>query len=334
MFFADNDSRKWGNRIAGLEVYPPDHIKEVENDVVVICVNETIYSDISQQLIDDLEIPVNKIRHWTYWMRIDFLNYYHENMDKAGKEGQDIIKYVERRDRLVPFNYSYTEKYKEGITCFYDEQCGMFYGYYKNHRVYLNKSFRTRRQSEEYIKSLLIEQDIQSPHRYLSDDFNVDGECVLDAGVAEGNFALEVIEKVAKVILVEADPLWNEALMKTFEPWKDKIVIINKYLSDADGDNTITIDALANSYPIDFVKLDIEGAEVNAIKGGMGYLSEIKKIKMAVCTYHNIDDEIRLREILEPMGFDAISTKGYMVFLDNTNQPPRLVRGVLRLTKK
>lgn len=54
---------------------------------------------------------------------------------------------------------------------------------------------------EEYYRGISIEQDICSPHRYFTDDFSVPNNAVvIDAGVAEGNFSLSIIEHVKKYI--------------------------------------------------------------------------------------------------------------------------------------
>ena len=54
---------------------------------------------------------------------------------------------------------------------------------------------------------------------------------LLDVGAAEGFFALSVIEHVKEIILFECDVEWIKALEATFKPWKDKVFIINKYVS-------------------------------------------------------------------------------------------------------
>ncbi len=60
--------------------------------------------------------------------------------------------------------------------------------------------FFKRSWSEEkirkYFNELLIEQDIRSPHLYLTNDFNTTEETTIaDVGVAEGNSSLSVVEK-------------------------------------------------------------------------------------------------------------------------------------------
>jgi len=75
------------------------------------------------------------------------------------------------------------------------------------------------------FRSINKEQDNQSPHLYLTAEFQVDiNSIVVDAGVAEGNFALSVVEKAKILYLIECDTEWMEALRLTFAPWKEKVV--------------------------------------------------------------------------------------------------------------
>src|SRR5205085_2663461 len=108
-------------------------------------------------------------------------------------------------------------------------------------RLYFKRSW-TKDDVRSSYNALLIEQDEQSPHRYLTKQFNLEnGSVVVDIGTAEGNFALSVIEKVSLIYLFEADEQWAEALHATFDPWKDKVRIINKYVSDHESENSVSL---------------------------------------------------------------------------------------------
>lgn len=328
MNLSDNDKAKWGKSIDNVSIIPPTDICNQEFDAIVICVGDIYYEEVYHQLCNDLRIPVEKIRHWTYWMRKELLDFYHSR-ELCDDNAIKVIDNIEKNDKLGAFNYDFVELHSRA-ECHFDDSCGMYYGLYQGKRLYLNRNYKTKRQAEHYIKYLNIEQDEKSPHRYFDENFTFDGGIVLDAGAAEGNFTLEIIEKVEKAILVEADSDWNEALLKTFEPWKEKIIIINKYLSDMDDSSHVSINSLTKEHNIKFVKMDIEGAEVDALKGGNDFFNRVDCLKMVVCAYHNNDDEVKIRNILQPYSFVMKNTKGYMVFVDNLRQEPRLVHGILR----
>jgi FkbM family methyltransferase len=59
---------------------------------------------------------------------------------------------------------------------------------------------------------------------------------------------------------------------------------------------TVTIDSSINS-KIDFIKLDIEGAEIQAIKGAQRVIHNFKP-KLAVCVYHNQKDFIEIPSLI------------------------------------
>jgi len=50
-------------------------------------------------------------------------------------------------------------------------------------------------------------------------------------------------------------------------PWKEKVVIVNKFISNTTEDNHITLDDFLAGNKIDFIKADIEGAERKLLKG-------------------------------------------------------------------
>jgi hypothetical protein len=170
----------------------------------------------------------------------------------------------------------------------------------------------------------LREQDPLSPHLYLTADFNPEeGSVIVDAGVAEGNFALSVVEKAGKLYLVECDPGWMEALRLTFEPWKEKVVFIEKFMSDLPGERTTTIDELLGVEENEnfFIKLDIEGYERKALSGMNRLMARGKHVRMDICTYHNHDDFSLLKSTLENYGFVCRPTEGYVLFFHKGDEP-------------
>lgn len=114
-----------------------------------------------------------------------------------------------------------------------------------------------------------IEQHPISTHRYLINDFTVDeNSIIVDCGVAEGNFGLSIVEKCKKFYLFEPEEQWMEPLKATFALWKDKVVIVQKYLSDTTDEINTTLDDYFSDkeYP-NFLKLDVEGYEERLLLG-------------------------------------------------------------------
>lgn len=155
----------------------------------------------------------------------------------------------------------------------------------------------------------------KQPHQYQTESFKINrGDVLVDVGCAEAILTLDNIDKISKAYLFEGDPKWLPALKATFQKYSDKVIIIGKYVTDADTEETITLrTALARETGKSlFVKLDIEGAEVDVLKGSKEFLSNNHNIKLACCTYHRHDDERNVISLVKEMGFEYELSDGYM----------------------
>ena len=165
------------------------------------------------------------------------------------------------------------------------------------------------------MNELRNEQNEYSPHRYISHYVKVEeGDVVFDVGAAEGNFSLEIIDMVSHVYLFEYDDMWIEALNRTFAPYRDKVTIIKKLISDIDSENAITIDTVVNEYKIDginLLKMDVEGYERNVLKGASNSIDSKLIKKLYVCIYHLPDDEMVITNCLKDE-YNVELSEGYM----------------------
>jgi hypothetical protein len=261
-------------------------------------------------------------------------------LGKAGGELGEVARYIKKHGIMV-FPYPYRTKYKsEDIEVFTDDECGLLYLLHEGRRLYFRRG-TTVNGAQNYYSGLLMEQDEQSPHLYVHDNFGMDeGSVLLDIGSAEGNFALSNIEKLSKLFIFEASPEWIEPLEHTFAPWRDKVEIINKFVSDSDSADTVTIDTIVASYGLSapvFVKMDVEGAEKDVIKGAEKTFAEYPApIKAVVCTYHRAGDYELLSGMMTQRGFDVETSPGYMLFIYDPNgvkEYPYFRRGVIYCTK-
>ena len=255
-------------------------------------------------------------------------------------EIRKVLSYVKRMRRVKTFNDPFADPY-EDYSCEIkkDKGSGMFFADYGGRPMYFSRDYFTEKSCLQYMRGILAEQDTHSPHRYLSDDFNVDeGSVVLDVGVAEGNFSLDVVDRVSKLILVESNQNWVEALKKTFgkEIADGKVEIVPKMLGGGKNDQKHTsIDALYRKYGrLDFIKMDIEGGEEEALNGAKIWMQECTSAKLAVCAYHKPESFQEITKMLEGL-FQMSHTKGYMYFNPIVKkQPPYLRRGMVRAVRK
>jgi hypothetical protein len=232
------------------------------------------------------------------------------------------------------FPYDFIDKYScTNIKVFKDVDKDLFYVIHRGKRLYFKRSMKTELQVQITYFCLLVEQDEQSPHRYLDNDFTIDqNSIVLDVGAAEGVMGLDNIEKISKLYIFEVDNEWIEALNATFEPWKEKVFVVNKYVSDNDDNENITLDHFFGEDKIDFIKIDVEGAEMSIFEGSTQILSR-DSIKIAVCTYHRQEDAEKIEKVLLKNRFICSFTPNFMLFIFEDLKPPYFRRGLLRAKK-
>lgn len=242
----------------------------------------------------------------------EYWEYKHRN-ELEDPEIRDVIEHIGKTKKIQIYNYDFADEYVTmPVEVSLDETCGMFYVPYRNRRMYFPKGWQEA-DVVHYYKWIMMEQDQRSPHCYDHEGYGVlPGDVVVDAGVAEGNFALSVVDKAQKLYLIEADERWIEALEKTFASDMDKVQIIRGFLSDETLGDNVCLDQLFIEQPINYVKMDIEGYEKQALKGAKRVMGEAKNLRCAVCTYHFYEDEGLIRKQLQDYGFETEVSGGYM----------------------
>lgn len=275
-----------------------------------------------------------------YFWKVLIRNMQSRYGESGEKEIQEILRNIQEQGFVDAYNQDFVRKHLERIRTRqdetqYDSRAGMHYARWNGKNMYYPKG-RSREEVARELNFVHIEQDPLSPHRYLEGAFEVrEGDIVVDAGVAEGNFALDAVEKAKKIYLVECEHSWAEALRKTFEPWKEKVVIVEKMLGDTDDGEHVTIDGLVEEGYVNFIKMDVEGAEIPALKGASKVLANSADIRCAICSYHRKNAEKEIRTMLERQGFYTSTTNGYMFFSDDMDSwiDGELRHGIVRAVK-
>ncbi len=248
---------------------------------------------------------------------------------------REVLRYLKDHEVRI-FPYSFHDNYSPGkVDVFYDHERGMRYVMQEGKRLYFKKRWSVNRIKKAW-SDLLREQDINSPHRYLTESFKAGkGDVIADIGAAEGNFSLSVIDNVKKVYLFEYDPEWIEALRATFAEWADKVVIIDKFVSDVNDNSHVRFDTFfENNSDINFLKIDVDGAESVVLKSCDNLFSGGDQLKIALCTYHKNNDEEDFALLLGKNGFTVEPSGGYMInYYDKKIKAPYLRRGLIRATR-
>jgi hypothetical protein len=312
--FVDNNPEKWGTIFYDMEVKSPDIIMELEFSAVIVCANQKNYEKIREQLIKGMKVAGEKVIRADSKALEDKLvcTIKEKYRDSEDAEINNILKKWETTGFNI-FGAVQLDMDKCNYVKFDDENWP--YILFENKRMYFPKDYPfSIVDGHKVVRNILAEQAEDSPHLYIKEGCNIkDGSIIVDAGTCEGNFALRYIEKAKKVYLVENDPKWMEALKRTFNPYKEKVVFCQKFLSRYDTSDSITLDTLVEE-KIDYLKMDIEGAEVDALLGGRNILTG-SKAYCSICSYHRYRDEEYISFLLNNYGYEISKSSGYMFFV-------------------
>lgn len=331
--YVDNDFRKWNSQYRGKMVFPPAMTAELDYEKIIICVLD--FQSIYEQLTEEFHIEKERI--------LTFAEACETVKEKLGEklisryensENQDIKKTITYYKKNGFNVYGYYDCQDQDYRVFYDTD-QFPYVMFEGKRMYFPKECTFAcKNGEYYVQNILMEQQPGSPHLYLRDNEVIEkNSIIVDAGVCEGNFALRYVEEAKKIYLIESNPMWMEALHRTFEKYRDKVIFCNKFLGRYDNENTVTLDKLVDE-KIDFLKMDIEGAEVDALLGGREVLGR-SRARCSVCSYHRQNDEKYIQYILKSYGYTTSTSEGYMFFMydDDIFDSLDFRRGIVYATK-
>lgn len=283
-------------------------------DELSMCIGEG-ETDRSKVLLftDALILCVDMISEAVYTLADgDYWRYKH-GKDAGNPEVAAIIEYIDREHKINLISYDFVKEY-DGlpVTVCVDDGCGMHYVPYKGRKMFFPRGWDEEKITG-YYRSVVMEQDERSPHCYANEAFGVKaGDVVVDAGAAEGIFALDCIDVASKLYLIEADKAWMEALEQTFRDDKEKVRLIYGFLDSYHAGSHVSIDGLFEQEEINYIKMDIEGAEKAALAGAEKTLARSNNLRCAICAYHCREDEESIQGTLSAHGFDTKTSKGYM----------------------
>ncbi len=228
-----------------------------------------------------------------------------------------ILKYL-NNNNLDYYNYEFTKNYSlNNLEIYFDEKHLMYFYFWQNKKMYLSKKYSSELKAKTYINRILLEQDTASPHYYNSKFIeNHDGGILIDAGAAEGVFALSHVDSVDKLYVIESDSDWIEALKITFKDYSHKVKIIHKTLDNKDSGTSIKLDTLLNGESINIFKIDTEGAEQNILLGAENSIKNSKNFMGFICAYHTQYDEKFIRGFFDEKHFEII-TNGYICYYND-----------------
>lgn len=173
-----------------------------------------------------------------------------------------------------------------------------------------------------YMHQEVFEPADTNPHAYECKDLYLkSGDICIDAGACEGFFTRYALEKGAKVIVIEPVNVLAECLQHTFsEDIKTgNVSIYNVAIGSYTGQGHLSSDPtqvyeshLSNTGEkidivklddlitgkVDFIKMDIEGGEVDALYGAKNIIQQYKP-KLSIAVYHEYENARKIIEFLQ-----------------------------------
>jgi hypothetical protein len=268
-----------------------------------------------------------------------FLKITHYFENNPSDKYQAELKFINEIGTLVPFPYQRIKNEPCDIIAEYDKKKRLPFVLHNNRRLYFPKHYTVKQARDEYIHYISFENIFaekfweKTPHQYTTESFAIkDGDIVLDIGASEGIFLLDAVDKIKKGYIFEPDKIWSKPLKATFEPYQEKITIINKFVTDKDTTDEITIDScLKNEHGNIFIKIDVEGGEKSVLDGSKLILKREDDIRIACCTYHKQDDADLFDKFFKNLNYKTEFSDGYLLFyFYNNMKPPYFRKGMIR----
>lgn len=255
---------------------------------------------------DMISRSIYELANGNYWR-------YKHSENSEDPEIAEIIQYIDKERKINLINYDFVKEYAAlPVEVYFDKGCGMRYIPYKGRKMFFPRSWDEEKITN-YYRTVVMEQDERSPHCYRKKNFGVQkGDVVVDAGAAEGIFALDYVDLAERLYLIEADAAWVEALEQTFREDREKVQLVYGFLDSFSGEGHVNMDQLFEQEEINYIKMDIEGAEKAALAGAEGILRRCGNIRCAICAYHCREDEEAILRTLKRHGFVTETSKGYM----------------------
>ncbi len=253
------------------------------------------------------------------------LNYLNNTVAKLEVDDRKLLAVIPH-PFVLGYDYAKIDVHK-------DLDAGMFYVLLEGKKLYYHKGYTSIESVQKSYTYVSAEQNEASPHRYIDDYFNINsGDTVADLGAAEGNFSLMVVDEVKALYIFEADSIWTEALEKTFEPWKDKVHIINKFVGSKNEGDMVTLEKYFENKEINALKMDIEGMEVAVLESAETFINQ-RNLKMAITTYHSHSDAEVIKAFLLKNNYNIVFSNNYMLFVYDNLKPPYFRKAVIKAVK-
>ena len=303
---ADANPAKWGKSIEGIPIISPDAIKDYDSRTIIIasCFFDDIYIRLQETLGEELERYDIRVAPFLWLMLVN----------------------VEYDDKLLAYSNQFILQYEKELYNIYDINDAIT-------KEILDFIVKIRKERDFTFTSYMQNKGMQGVdgYFYLNELNGNDHMTILDLGAYVGDTIDELYklygDKICRYYAYEPEEynyrmLCDNIKSKSYE--KD-VIAFNKALgarreekvfaksssmfgvTEAQGEAGTIIRIV----PLDeenlniegrlVIKMDVEGLELDILKGGMKYIKKYKPY-MAICVYHHIEDIYTIPRFLEQEG--------------------------------
>lgn len=286
LYFCDNDQGKSTDELTGLKIIKPEEMRGmVENPIILVCVgSEGVCQSICQQLLllGFSKEQIHIMNDYFYWSPRE---YFESNIERYRKVYQFLDDDFSR--------HVYLEKMK---------------------KVFLlcDISDIVSPSEEEYFDEKII---------------LTDNEMFIDCGGFNGDTSVRFVEqcggKYRGIVIFEPELCKIEAIRKNMSGcqyelyragvWSKKTTLCfdargtgSSHIVEGKGGymiETAVLDEIVYDKKPTYIKMDIEGAEQEALKGCKKIIQEYKP-KLAICIYHKPEDLFEIPAMIKVMNPD------------------------------
>lgn len=303
---ADANPAKWGKSIEGIPIISPNAIKDYDSRTIIIasCYFDDIYIKLQETLGEELVQYDIRVAPFLWLMLVN----------------------VEYDDKLLAYSNQFIQQYEKELYNIYDINDSIT-------QEILGFIVKIRKERDFNFTSYMQNKSMQGVdgYFYLNELNGNDRMTILDLGAYVGDTIDELYklygDKICKYYAYEPEECNYRMLCDNIKgkSYEKEVITFNKALgarreekvfansssmfgaTDAQGD----AGTIMSIVPLDeenlnvegrlVIKMDVEGLELDILKGGMKYVKKHKPY-MAICVYHHIEDIYIIPRFLEKEG--------------------------------
>ncbi len=301
----DNNPRKWGKRVMGIQVCSLDALRETpENYVVIIAIDDYVAIDYIREQLNSMGI--NCVYHFSVLCRLSVVARYdwsfsycfHElNTYKICRDAADQIAQVREMlcdEKSVAVYDACVEKLTYNISDYTDVCDYVWFDHYFSTGIFKYEDEEILVNGGAYDGAdaiylfRLLGNTLKKAYLFEPDKYNYARMCknIKELKISEQ----ELEERFRLYGLGLYDAAKNTGFLHS--GWVGSRIIESDLLQCAHTGDVATVrldDVVPESEKVTLMTLDVEGAEIAALNGARRIITE-NKPKMALSVYHRIED--------------------------------------------